>query len=82
MSQTKAGATKARNKIKELHGEDFFKKIGKIGGSVTGITKGFAIAKSYPLDDPRHPSNAGRKGGEASRRGKAIKTTENAQGNN
>jgi len=73
MAGTTEGGRKASLKNKEKYGEDFYKNIGARGGKVTGITKGFAIAKSYPLDDPRHPSNAGRKGGTVSKRRKAIK---------
>ena len=73
MAGNKIGGIKASLKNKEKYGEDFYKNIGQKGGSVLGVTKGFAIAKSYPEDDPRHPSNAGRKGGTVSKRRKAIK---------
>lgn len=32
MAGTKAGSKKAVETIKKIHGEDFFKKIGAIGG--------------------------------------------------
>ena len=73
MAGTTEGGRKASLKNKEKYGEDFYKNIGQKGGSVLGVTKGFALAKEYALDDPRHPTNAGRKGGERSRRGRAIK---------
>lgn len=66
MSGTKAGGLKARETNRLLHGEDFYKRIGKIGGSKLGVKKGFAIM-------PREKVvMAGRKGGSISRRGKAC----------
>lgn len=44
MGQTKAGAIKARQKIIELYGEDFYSHIGKKGGS-NGTTGGFAHSR-------------------------------------
>ena len=64
MSGTKAGGIKAAKTNKELHGDDFYKKIGKKGGKVMGVMKGFASNRELA-------SKAGRKGGLISRRGKA-----------
>lgn len=72
MAGTKAGGLKAAQTNKEKYGKEFYARIGAIGGKKTGI-KGFALARTYALDDPRHPANAGRKGGLRSKRGKAIK---------
>ncbi|MGW5074029.1 hypothetical protein [Rhodococcus sp. NPDC004095] len=67
MSGTKAGGLKAARKNKELHGEDFYKKIGAKGGATpTQIPKGFAA-------NPKLASFAGTKGGHKSRRGKSTK---------
>lgn len=64
MSGTKAGGIKARKTNYERKGKDFYKVIGKKGGSVEGIKKGFAF-------NPELAKEAGRKGGKISRRGKA-----------
>lgn len=64
MSGTKAGGLKAAKTNKLTHGKDFYKRIGKIGGSKKGILKGFALNRELA-------SKAGAKGGRISRRGKA-----------
>ena len=63
MSGTKAGGVKAAATNKQRHGEDFYSRIGRKGGQ-NGHTGGFAY-------NPALASIAGRKGGRASRRGKA-----------
>ena len=55
MSGTKAGGLKAKQKILEKHGEDFFKNIGSKGGKRC-VPKGFATNKELARE-------AGRKGG-------------------
>ena len=64
MSGTKAGGVKAAQTNKERHGNDFFRRIGKIGGK-NGHTGGFA---SMPRE---RVAECGRIGGMRSRRGKA-----------
>lgn len=64
MAGTKEGGAKCRNTIFERHGEDYYKNIGRKGGLVCGIKKGFAA-------NPQLAKEAGRKGGKISRRGKA-----------
>lgn len=64
MAGTKEGGKKASRTNIKLHGKDFYRNIGRMGGSVSGIAKGFAL-------DPERAKNAGRKGGAISRRGKA-----------
>lgn len=64
MAGTKLGALNAKKTNLERHGEDFFKRIGSRGGSVTGTKKGFA-------SNPERARLAGIKGGSRSRRGKA-----------
>lgn len=62
MSQTKEGGAKARDTNKAKYGEDFYKRIGSLGGK-QGTTGGFydrALAR-----------RAGAIGGKISRRGKA-----------
>ena len=64
MAGTKAGGAKACATNKEKYGDDFYKRIGAVGGSVKGV-KGFAAV-------PREKRvESGRKGGKISRRGKA-----------
>lgn len=64
MSGTKAGGLKAAATNKELHGEDFYRRIGRKGGCVSTPTGGFAA-------NPALARIAGAKGGKISRRGKA-----------
>lgn len=64
MSGTKEGGVKARNTNYEKNGKDFYKRIGSLGGRVSGIKKGFAL-------NPELASKAGKKGGRISKRGKA-----------
>lgn len=66
MAGTKAGGIKAAATNKKRNGEDFFKRIGAIGGH-NGHTGGF-----YAMT-PERRAECGRKGGRISRRGKAIK---------
>ena len=71
MAGTRQGGEKTRNTNYERHGADFYKNIGSIGGKraikvnpETGkALKGFAISGKA--------SEAGKKGGALSRRGKA-----------
>ena len=58
MSGTREGSKKAIATIREKHGADFFKNIGRKGGIKTaadGVFKGFAVSGKA--------SEAGRKGG-------------------
>jgi general stress protein YciG len=67
MAGTKFGGIKAAVTNKQLHGEDFYKRIGAKGGRKTGVPKGFAA-------NPALAKIAGRKGGSVtSGRGKAKK---------
>lgn len=61
VSGTLAGGRKARDTNYKLHGKDFYKRIGAIGGR-NGHTGGFAA-------NPELAREAGRKGGKISRRG-------------
>lgn len=63
MSGTKAGGMKAAKTNLERHGDDFYKRIGHIGGK-NGHTGGFAA-------NPALARVAGAKGGRISRRGPA-----------
>ena len=64
MTGTKIGGIKAAKTNILRNGEDFYKRIGRKGGKVCGICKGFAVSHEYA-------SECGRKGGRISRRGKA-----------
>lgn len=65
MVGTKAGGIKASLKNKKLHGEDFYKRIGHLGGiALSSKPKGFASNPALAIE-------AGRKGGRISKRGKA-----------
>lgn len=61
MAGTKAGGYKACATNKRKYGDDWYAKIGKIGGSKTGL-KGFALNNELA-------KSAGRKGGLKSKRG-------------
>jgi general stress protein YciG len=63
MAGTIEGGKKAEQSNKERHGQDFYKKIGTMGGSVK-TRKGFALMSLEKR------SEAGRAGGQKSRRGK------------
>ena len=64
MSGTIEGGRKAAATNKKEHGEDFYKRIGQIGGR-NGHTGGFAA-------DPERARRAGAKGGRKSRRGPSV----------
>ena len=65
MAGTRAGGLKAAKTNREKNGEDFYARIGRIGGR-NGHTGGFA-------SNPELARTAGAKGGKISRRGKAKK---------
>lgn len=65
MTGTKAGGLKASMTNKQLHGDDFYARIGQKGGKVCGM-KGFAL-------NPELAKIAGAKGGKISKRRKAKK---------
>ena len=65
MAGTVEGGRKAAATNKKRNGEDFFKRIGAIGGR-NGHTGGFASSHELAVE-------AGRKGGRVSKRGKAKK---------
>lgn len=69
MTGTHEGGKLAAKKNKELHGEDFYKRIGKIGGQ-NSTTGGFAANRELA-------SEAGKIGGRISKRGKAKKDGDN-----
>ena len=64
MPGTLAGGKAAAATNKAKYGEDFYQKIGKIGGK-KGRTGGFFANRELARE-------AGRKGGEISRRGKKV----------
>lgn len=63
MAGTKAGGVKAAQSNKERHGKNFYANIGRKGGQVKGVIKGFAYNKDLA-------SQAGKVGGKRSRRSK------------
>ena len=65
MPGTKAGGIAAAATNKARHGEDFYARIGRIGGR-NGRTGGFH-------NNPELARRAGAKGGKISKRGKAKK---------
>lgn len=66
MAGTKAGALKAKQKMIDRYGADFYSRIGKLGGMAM-VPKGFALSPQLAVE-------AGRKGGSISRRGPAKKS--------
>lgn len=63
MSGTASGGKRAAITNKQKYGNDFYARIGGIGGKATGA-KGFAL-------NPELARSAGQKGGKKSKRGKA-----------
>ena len=75
MAGTKAGGLKARETNIKLHGIDFYKRIGSMGGKAGDPTKkGFA-------SNIERAKKAGAKGGKISKRGPAKKHKDEADGN-
>ena len=62
MAGTKRGGRKAANTNRQRHGDDFYARIGSMGGRKTDVAKGFAAMS------PEKRSAAGRKGGRRSSR--------------
>lgn len=79
MSGTKAGGLKAAATNKELHGSDFYARIGKKGGQ-NGTTGGFAsnVVGADGLTGRQRAVLAGALGGLKSKRGPAKKNLEEA----
>lgn len=61
MAGTKIGGMKAKLTNQKQFGEDFYKKLGSLGGRKTGVKKGFAA-------NPALAKIAGAKGGRKSKR--------------
>lgn len=78
MAGSKNGGLKAAKTNKERYGEDWYKKIGKIGGSRCGTEGGFASKKvgEDGLTGPQRAREAGKIGGKVSKRGPAKKKKE------
>ena len=75
MAGTKAGGLKARETNLKLHGNDFYKRIGSMGGKAGDPSKkGFASSIE-------RAKKAGAKGGKISKRGPAKKHKAEADGN-
>lgn len=65
MAGTKLGGKRAAETNKRIHGDDFYKRIGAMGGK-KGTTGGFAANRELARI-------AGAKGGRISRRTKSVK---------
>lgn len=75
MAGSKLGGLKARETNIKLHGDDFYKRIGRMGGKAGDPTKkGFA-------SNIERAKKAGAKGGKISKRGPAKKHKAEADGN-
>jgi len=76
MSGTITGGKKAAQTNKEKYGKEFYANIAlkaQESWEKNGRKpRGFAVASTYPLSDPRHPANCGRIGGTISKRGKKV----------
>ena len=74
MAQTKAGAIKTRETNKRKYGDDYYKKIGAMGGSVKNPNKGFGYDNRTVIEKllrkPKRAQLAGQVGGRISRRSK------------
>lgn len=68
MGGTREGGLKAAATIKEELGKDFYSRIGKLG-KMAAIANGGAARGGFAAN-AELASTAGRKGGQASRRGK------------
>lgn len=77
MAGTLAGGLKARDTNYKEHGEDFYRRIGKLGGQIS-TTGGFASKKRGKdgLTGPERAKLAGAIGGFKSKRGPAKKKEE------
>ena len=71
MTGTLAGGRKARDTNYKIHGKDFYKRIGAIGGR-NGHTGGFA-------SNPALARIAGAKGGRISKRGRVKNDIDDAE---
>ncbi len=67
MSGNKQGGLRAAATNKERHGKDYYARLGKQGGSIKGLKKGFAAM------DKDKVRAAGAKGGKLSRPSRAKK---------
>ena len=74
MAGTLEGGRKAAATNKKLHGKDFYKRLGSLGGK-KGTTGGFASNKvgADGLTGKERAKLAGMKGGKMSKRGPAKK---------
>lgn len=68
MSGTIAGAKKAKLTNIERHGQDYFERIGAIGGRKKGVAKGFGAGKA----GRERARTAGARGGAISKRGRKV----------
>lgn len=59
---TRVGGLKARDTNYKLHGEDFYRRIGRTGG-IKKVKKGFAMNRELAIE-------CGKKGGKISKRGR------------
>jgi hypothetical protein len=73
MAGTRSGGLKAKATNLRIHGEDFYKRIGAIGGR-NGCSGGFAsdVVGKDGLTGPERARIAGKKGGHISRRTKKV----------
>lgn len=74
MPGTQAGGKNAAKRNKELYGEDFYVRIGQMGGKL-GRTGGFGSMNRGKdgLTGPERASVAGKKGGIISKRGQRTR---------
>ena len=74
MACTVSGGKNAAKTNRDRYGEDFYKRIGKIGGSKMGTSGGFGCAEydENGLNGRDRARIYGAKGGRKSRRRKAV----------
>ena len=75
MPGSKAGGVKAAATTRRIYGDEFYKKIGSMGGKKTGINKGFSSLSQGKdgLTGYERARIAGSVGGKKSKRSKGLK---------
>lgn len=72
MPGTKVGGLKTRKTVISKYGKDYYRNLGRLGGSVKSPNKGFGVDKrtwfEKLIGKPKHAQVAGQLGGRRSKR--------------